>query len=99
MEANIVAIVWWRIHRQSLLKWTKSEQMTIQKFNNDCWATNYKENKYYPYKLARCQCCQETQEKEDHILQCCKRTTDKSGSDTRDAPPAGVSIGTTHLEE
>jgi hypothetical protein len=49
--------IWWRIHHQALMKWSTMELMTIQKFNNDSWVTNYRSNKYYTYKPAHCHCC------------------------------------------
>jgi hypothetical protein len=69
-KSPTISSIWWRMHHQALTTWTIAEQLTIQKFNNDCWATNYKNNKYYQYKPAHFYCCKETSEREDHIIQC-----------------------------
>jgi hypothetical protein len=39
-SSNTIDTIWWRIHHQALKKISESEQMTLRKLNNDCWATS-----------------------------------------------------------
>jgi hypothetical protein len=69
-SSQTIDTIWWRVHHQTLTKYSEAEQMTLRKFNCKCWATRKREHKFYDHRPSHCHSCFETVESEDHILRC-----------------------------
>jgi hypothetical protein len=68
-DANIEDI-WWILIGKTLAKFSPGKASTITKFTYKRLPCNVKENRYYPYRSAKCSACKTEDENAYHVLQC-----------------------------
>jgi hypothetical protein len=67
--------IWWLVNGNAMKKYSEGRRTQLQKYIHQKLPTNYRNNKYYPFKPDQCSACNNCKETQEHMFQCNKCDT------------------------